>query len=307
VVKAAELGSILSVKGVSKVLICGVGGSALPGDFIKSLFHPLKFELSVVKDYTIPKFVNQDYLCFCISYSGNTEETVTAYKRLIKDGRKVVVVTSGGELERLSKKNNNLLIKVPKGLQPRMAVPYLTLPVLNVIVNSGIIKYDLSKQVSKVRLDYDFEKIGKEIAAKIKGTIPLIYSSTRNYILSEKWKISFNENSKTPAFFNHFPEWNHNEINCFKNTECEFTAVMLMDDKDYKRIKKRFEITSRILKSNSVEVLKVRVEEKNRLGFLLTIILLGDWVSYELARLYKQDPEKVPIIEELKKELKASG
>lgn len=300
VFEAASLGTTIKFKNKKKLLICGMGGSALPGDFLKSLLHPLKFEIEIVKGYEIPKFVNKDYLCVCISYSGNTEETISCFKKLKKKKIKPLVITSGGELENLSTK----AIIVPSGLQPRLATHYLTMPLINVLNNSGIIKYDLMKELKEVDFNYNYKKTAESIAKNLKGKIILSYASSKNHYLSKKWKISFNENSKTPAFFNIFPEWNHNEINSFENSNCEFCALMISDDNDHLRVKKRFKISGELLKKKSVKVLKVPLIGKNRISRLINNSLLADWTSYKLAKLYKQDPLKVPIIEDLKWELK---
>ncbi len=294
-------------KAVEGVFIGGMGGSALPGDFVKSLFYPLPFELHINKDYEIPEFVNKKWLSFIISYSGNTEETISMYKECKKRTNKIVVITSGGRLEKMAKRDKVVLIKVPKGLQPRMAVFYMSIPIVKILKNSSIVKINLNTAIKKASsvAKEEIEKEAESIAKKIKNKIVVIYSSTRNFILSEKWKISINENSKAPAFFNHFPEWNHNEINGFKNKgNNKIVAIMLKDKKDNVRIRKRFEITKNILLKQKIDVIEVDISKANRLATLVYGIMFGDWVSYELSKLYNQDPYKVPIIEELKEELR---
>lgn len=306
IAKASKLGKNIKFSKIKRLLVCGMGGSALPGDFLKSLFYPLDFEISVNKDYSIPNYIDKSYLCVCISYSGNTEETLSMYKQLIQKKCNVVVITSGGEIKKLSKKNNTPLIIVPKGLQPRLAIAYQVLPVINLLINCGVIKYDLDVEVSKslLVLNYDFETKAKKLSKKIKNKVILVYSSSNNYFVSEKWKISFNENTKTPSFFNICPEWNHNEINGFNNTKFKFSAFFLTDKRDNDRIKKRFKINEKLLTKKNVNVINVALEGRGKLSRIFFGILLGDWVSYELALLYNQDPESVPIIEQLKKELK---
>ncbi len=297
----------LKFRSVKGVFIGGMGGSALPGDFIKSLFYPLQFQLHVNKDYKIPEFIDQKWLSFIISYSGNTEETIAMYKECKKRTNKIVVITSGGKLEKMAKKDKIALIKVPKGLQPRMAIFYMSIPIIKILNNSRTVNIDLHKEVKKAIaiITEEMRREAEMIAKKIENKIVLIYSSTRNFILSEKWKISINENSKAPAFFNHFPEWNHNEINGFKNRgKNNIVAIMLKDKKDYIRIRKRFEITKKILLNQKIEVIDVDISKPNRLSTLIYGIVFGDWVSYELSKLYNQDPYKVPIIEHLKEELR---
>ena len=269
-IAASKLGKDIKFSGVNKVLICGMGGSALPGDFIKSLFYPLSFELSVCKDYIIPEFIDDSYLCFCISYSGNTEETISLYNQLIKKTKKVVAITSGGELKKLSKKNNTKVILVPKGLQPRMAIGYQSLPVINVMINSKIINYDLSLEIKKTSLvlNYDFKTHAKKIANKLKNVTPLIYASNSNMIVAQKWKISFNENTKTPSFYNISPEWNHNEINGFNNKFSDFIAVFINDSFEHERIMKRNPINFKLLKNQGVNIVEILLKGKSKLSRL---------------------------------------
>ncbi|MDD4353380.1 MAG: SIS domain-containing protein [Candidatus Nanoarchaeia archaeon] len=193
---------------------------------------------------------------------------------------------------------------MPKGLQPRLAFAYQAMPIINLLINSNLAVFDFEKESKKVSemLWSDFEKDAKAILDELTG-VPIIYSSQRNQCLAYKWKISFNENAKTPAFFNTFPEFNHNEINSFTNTNVKFTLLMLNDSEDYINIKKRFAIVSDILKEKGAKVIEVKLKGKNRLSKLIYGMLLADWLAYIYAAKSGVDPLTVPIIDDLKKRL----
>lgn len=238
------------------VYILGMGGSALPGDLLKCYIDPKTIPITVIKNYNIPKTIDKNSLVFAISYSGNTEETINSYREAIKTGAKIVSISAGGKLKELAKMNNNIHISVNQGIQPRQAIAYLFFIVLYILMNSKIIE-DKSKEIQDTieTLKKDlYEENAKNLAIKIQNKIPIIYSSENMSIIAEKWKISFNENAKTPAFFNVFPELNHNEMNGFINVFGDYFIIIIKDEDDHPRIKKR------------MKVFKDLIKEKDKIG-----------------------------------------
>jgi len=250
--EAINLGKDISFK-ANNIIICGMGGSALAGDFVKSLFYP-NLKITILKDYTLPNYVDDTYLCICVSYSGNTEETINAYETAVKKTKNVLVICSGGKLSELSKKNGNKIILVPSGLQPRMAFVYQSMPIINVLINSKLLNYDLTEESKAVfvALNQDFEKNAEKIVNELKNSTPIIYASARNEAAAYKWKISFNENAKIPAFYNLYPEFNHNELNSYTEKK-DYSIIMLYDNEDNARIKKRFSIVSEMLEAPEMD------------------------------------------------------
>jgi glucose/mannose-6-phosphate isomerase len=301
--EAKKLGRNEKFENIKNIMVCAMGGSAVASDFVSALFYP-NLKIQVLRDYILPGYVDDSWLCIFISYSGSTEETITAYGQAIKKTKNIAVITSGGKLEELAKKNSNSLILMPKGLQPRLAFAYQALPIINILSSSKLIAFDLEKEGKKVSelLGNDFEKEANAIIDNLTGIL-IIYSSQRNQCLSYKWKISFNENSKAPAFSNTFPEFNHNEINGFANTSSEFTILMLQDSEDYMNIKKRFAIVSDIFKEKGLKVIEAKLKGKNRLSKLIYGMLLADWAAYLYAKKTDVNPLTVPIIDDLKKRL----
>lgn len=293
------------------LIICGVGGSALPGAILKILAKDLKinFPFYFHKNYGIPYWANKKFLIVCLSYSGNTEETLSSFEEACRKKLPLVVITSGGKLAEKAKKNKIPLSKIPTGFQPRMALGFQFSALIKILSNCRLIKTDVKKILSleKGLKPHQFENQGKKLALKLKNKIPLIYSSFNLKDLARIWKIKFNENSKIPSFFNHFPELNHNELVGFSSKKINFKnfhLLILKDDSDHPRIAKRMELTAEFMKTKGMGIDIVKIKGKNILFKVFSSILLSDWTSYYLAKNYKVDPVRVEIIEKFKKRLK---
>ena len=206
-----------------------MGGSAWPTDIMNCLLD-LENPIIINRTYDLPRHINKQILCIFVSYSGNTEEPISAFKQAIKKGLSCVAITSGGKLKKLCEKNKTQIALIPTGFQPRMATGYIFSALYSILLNSKIIsimgtlgsatsqnfgKCDFPKlNKASVNLKPEkFEKKGKEIAEKLYRKIPIIYTPDEFKILGYVWKIKFNENTKIPAFCNYFSELNHNEMN----------------------------------------------------------------------------------------------
>ncbi|MEM3374133.1 MAG: bifunctional phosphoglucose/phosphomannose isomerase [Candidatus Woesearchaeota archaeon] len=295
---------------VENIAILGMGGSGFTGDLINTYLNELPMKIFVIKDYDLPNFIQKKSLVFAISYSGNTEETITAYRAAIRRGCRVVAISSGGKLEELSKMNKNPYIKVPKGVQPRLAIPYLLVSILNVLSYSGII--DEQEETIKKLVSYlkriSIEEEAKLIAKKLKNKVPIIYSSQRLFSIAEKWKTDINENAKTHAFYNVFPEFNHNEICAYENnitdSHIKTHLILITDKDDYLKIKDRINVFKKLLNQYKVSFTELGLVGDNFLTRLIVGVWTGLFVSYYLALEYERDPTPVNIIEKFKKELK---
>lgn len=292
---------------VENIIVCGMGGSGYNGDLLKVYLNELPIQIHVVKDYIIPKFANRKSLIFTASYSGNTEETVAAYRMAIKRGCKVISISSGGKLLELSQMNKNSHILVPKGIQPRLSTPYQFIAMLNVLQNCKIIEkqnerlekcaYDLSEFSKKI------EENAKDLASKVKGRVPIIYSSQKMFCIAEKWKTDINENAKTHAFYNSFSEFNHNEICSYENPVGDFYVIIVSDMADHPRIQKRVKIFKKLLREYNTPLTEISITGDNFLTRLISSVWMGLFLAYYLALEYNIDPSPVIIIEKLKKDL----
>ncbi len=323
--EAVEIGNKVKLnigKKINKIVLTGLGGSAIAGDLLRSyLSDEIKVPLLVNRDYFLPKFVDQNTLLIVSSYSGNTEETISAYEDGIKKKAKIICITSNGEIEKIALKKKHPIIKIPSGYPPRTALGYSFFPLLVVLSKLGFVKnkkreiaetIKLIEEKSKVYSNPEHEEnLAYKIATRIAGSIPFIYSSGKFDVVAMRWACQIEENAKMLAHFNVFPELNHNEIvgwsgeveGGFKELMSKISVVILRDDDEYERIKHRIEITDELLRPYAGEVLNIYSEGNTPLARIFSQIYLGDWVSFYLAILNKVDPTPVKPIEYLKSEL----
>ena len=298
------------------VLICGMGGSALPGSLLCAWFKNKKINLpiSVQRDYLLPHHINNKWLTVCVSYSGNTEETLSCYKEAKKKRMAIATISSNGKLVSLSKKYKIPHVLIPQGLPPRMALGYQFTALVNILYKTGVLKrkdlielYSLETSLNPKKL----EQKGQKISRRLIGKIPLIYASNKFKIAARIWKIAFNENTKIPAFWNYFPELNHNEMVGFQKTQKpkaqsqkpKFYFVILKDKNDNSRIKKRMDLTAKVLKKQGLKGEIINFQGKTFLEKTFNLILLAYWTSFYLANSYNIDPMPVKLVEEFKKKL----
>lgn len=304
---------------VQSILYFGMGGSAIAGNLLyDTLFDELKVPIDIVRGYSCPAYCNDNTLVIVSSYSGNTEETLSAIKGVEKTGAIVLAITSGGELKKIAESKKWNLINIPGGLPPREALGYSFFPLYHTLGRIDLIKgYKFNtKRVATfvhdiaIRNDHassDGHVFSEELAKTIKGKIPIIYS-TAPYLntISRRWQNQFHENSKSMAFANVVPEMNHNEIvgweqdtDLMKN----MVVIFLENEDPHPRIRKRIELTKKIIQKKGAQVVELYTHGRTRLEKIFSLIVLGDWVSYYLAIYYKKDPIAIKNIDYLKGEL----
>jgi glucose/mannose-6-phosphate isomerase len=304
---------------VKNIVISGMGGSAVGGDILRVyLKNQLKVPITVVRDYTLPSFVNRDTLVFSDSYSGNTEETLSAYKQAQKAKAKIIAITGGGKLKKLCEKNITPHIIIPLGQPPRASLGYLFFPMLVTLTKIGLLKAqdkdinetiellkNLSEELGPGRAIAD--NYAKQLAVRLYNTVPVIYgSSEQTGIVALRWRNQFNENSKTFAVSNVFPELNHNEVVGWEtliNMTKNFHIMILEDKGDHPRVKKRIQITRDIIKDKAAAIESINSRGTSLLARLFSLISLGDFVSTYLAFLYDVDPTSIKAIDYLKNQL----
>jgi len=305
-VKGLDLAKDIKTEGSFKnVIICGMGGSPLPADILNSIVLP-SAPIYIHRDYNLPAFATKDSLIICISYSGNTEETISSLQQAVEKGFKIIAIATGGKMEEICKQNNISLAKIPAGIQPRSATGYLFSALSTILANCGIIS-DISGDILKTtdelaKINSSLEKSGKGLAKKLAKKIPVVYASDSFKEVAKIWKIKFNENSKIPAFHNFFPELNHNEMVGFSNVKKtnNLHVLIIKDKDDHERIIKRMNLTSSILKKKGVKIDFIETKDGSLMFRVFSSLLLGDWTSYYLAINQKIDPTPVAIVEEFK-------
>jgi glucose/mannose-6-phosphate isomerase len=291
----------------NKIMICGMGGSTVGGDLLKDLLRneiPVLIEVS--NQYELPAYVDKNTLVFCVSYSGNTEETLSQFVDAVKRKYKIITITSGGKLKKWCEKLSIPLIKLPEGYQPRATLPYqffimlACLQKFKLINNRKEIKETI-QVLNSIKTD-DF----KEIPLSLKDSYPVIYGFGVFSNVAKRLKNQFNENSKVPARYAVFPELNHNEIVGYENEYLNKNSfiIILRDKDESKEIKIRIETTKELIKDKVKGMKDIYAVGKSKLAKMMSLLFIGDYLSYELAVLNKVDAEKTENIAILKKNLK---
>jgi glucose/mannose-6-phosphate isomerase len=301
----------------NSVTISGMGGSALWANLLRTYLHNLfnrtldykPFEIFINRYYALPpEAKNTNTLNIIASYSGNTEESIASLEEVRKLNLPFIGVSSGGKLEELCKKYNQPHIKLPipfPNYQPRMGTGYFVASMLQVLINQNMIP-DISKEILDSASGFGkymdiYEKQGKILSAKLKGKTPVIYASPKYKSVAMIWKIKINENAKTPAFWNFFPELNHNEMVGYTNPQAKFFIIMLKDNDDDPKNLNRYKATADLLKENGIDSEIIEMDGKDVFSKMFLSISLADWTSYYLALSYGQDPTPVEMVEKLKK------
>ncbi len=323
ILEAVEIGFRFDLpegyKRYSKILVTGMGGSGIPGDFLTSLLlKELSVPLVVNKDYSIPHFTDKDTLVFAISYSGMTEETIAAFQAARRVGAKIIGVTSGGELLLLCQDEGIPYIKMPQGRQTRASFGYLLFSVLIALQRLDAITdktKDIQETVQVVRkMPLEIgpsvamaQNPAKSLASMLYGKFAVLFGShAYTDVVASRWKQQLNENSKFLARCDTFPELNHNEIVGWESPELtQNEVVFLRDDKEPPRIKRRIEVTKEFLKSRQASVTEVWSQGDSVLARLLSLSYLGDFVSLYLAILNEVDPTPTEAIVYLKQKMAA--
>ena len=290
--EALSLPKGISASGdINNIVITGMGGSAVGGDFLRIYLSDTNIPVYVNRDYKLPNFVNEKSLVFAVSYSGNTEETLSALNDAKERNAQIIGITSGGKLAEECEK----VIKIPSGLQPRAALGYTFFPMLGILHNSDIVRVkndELNEMLEILKQTDKFNDAGEELSKKLKEKIPVIYASDALGAIAFRWKTQINENAKMPAFYNVFSEMNHNEIAAYKGMDHKFAAVIIRDKFDNDRIKKRMDICKEIMEQY-VEVEEVETQGESLLARMFSTIYLGDFVSYYMALSNRVDPSPV--------------
>lgn len=303
---------------VDKVVILGMGGSAIGGDLLRSLAHRLKTPLIfVVRDYGLPPFVDESTLVIASSYSGNTEETLSAFSQALETKSHKLALTTGGRLGEVARKAGVPLFTIEHVSPPRAALGYSLMPLIAFFHQLGFFK-DISADVLEMLTTLQdlltkwnetvptSANPAKQLATSLHGKIAVIYGAGILSEVARRWKTQINENSKAWAFFEVLPELNHNAVVGYempRELAADMFVVLLRSSHLHPRTLLRYNITSELLKQSSVPHQIVDAPGKSELAQVMGTVYLGDWVSYYLALLYGVDPTPVKVIDYLKNRL----
>ena len=287
----------------------GIGGSLARAALGDTLSRPLR----VVRDYELAPWASPENLILCMSYSGNTEETLACFDGAEALGAERVVATTGGALAEKAREAGVPVIGIPSGLQPRAAVGYMFAIAAETAAVIEASAPDPHRHRRRRRLARRSDRRDRarsaEIAGQLEGTVPAIYGSDLTEPVAYRWKTQVNENAKQHAFTHFLPELDHNEIVGWAAPDngARFSAVFLQDSDQHPRQRERSELTAKLIEPGASVVLQIETEGPNRTARMLWAVMLGDLVSLHLAAARGVDPSPVPVIERLKDELGRPG
>ncbi len=302
--------------GVTSIVAVGMGGSAIGAEFASAyLDDGLPVPMRVVRGYELPAFVGPATLVLASSYSGNTEETLSAFEEALTRGSRVVCVTTGGTLSRRAREEGLDLVSIPAGLPPRAALGFSLVPQLRILHHLGFAP-DPTREIeeaagvaAELAALYGVgrppaENLAKEFAEWLHASVPIVYGAVPwTTAVANRWCGQLSENSKLVAHRNELPEMNHNEIVGWSRTRLAGEAarvVFLRDSGEHARIARRYEVTRGIIEDAGAASREAWSSGESRLARLISLVVLGDFVSYYLALLGDVDPTPVRPIDRLK-------
>lgn len=306
----------------SRVLVAGMGGSWMAGALVRDAGLGT-VPIVIHHGYGMPEHLPSDTLVIISSFSGNTEEPLSTYDAARAAGFSVVGVAVGGELERRCASDGVPLVKIPADpptMQPRSATGYGVGILTQILARTGLATVNAMQEVERLGtfLQSCMEAArqqGEALVPTLKTATPVVYASDRFATVAHLWKIKMNENAKTPAFWNVFPELNHNEMVGWTQSgrslgegrshpHGTFHVVLLRDADDHLRVQKRFDITLALLREKGISSSIVPITGTTLTEKMFSTLLIGDWASYQLALALGVDPSPIPMVEDLKRRLK---
>ena len=306
----------------SNIVVAGLGGSAIGGDLLKDWAKTqLSIPIEVSREYRLPAYANKKTLVFITSYSGDTEETLSSLLDALKRKCMIYCISSGGALLKYAQKHKVPYLQVPSGMPPRGAFPYMLLPLLVYLEKAGLVKSireELNETFSlleKISEDNGPEKpanenFAKGLAQNIGESTPVIYGFGYYRSVAQRFKQQFNENSKSAAKWEFFPELDHNEIVGWegRGEQCRWYSIILIRDVDEPaEIESRIEATKQIMERRGLIIVDLEAQGKSPLAKMVSTIVVGDFTSVYLSVLRGEDPTPVKTITTLKNTLAQNG
>jgi glucose/mannose-6-phosphate isomerase len=300
------------------VVIAGMGGSAIGGELVQGLIEgECRVPVMVRRDYGLPAFVGEDSLVIASSYSGNTEETLSAARCALHRGTKLLAISTGGRIMELARKHAIPWVTLSYDSVPRAAVGHSFTILLSILQSLGFISQrpqELAEAIEEMHSLQDEirpevpgkDNPAKALAEKLYGRMAIVYGAQHLAAVARRWKGQFNENAKAWSFFEEFPELNHNALEGYQFPvpfAKETLVAMLSSSLYHPRIGERLRVTGEVLDQHRVEHLKLEAWGASPLAQVLTAVHFGDYVSAYLAMLYGVNPSPNPAIDHLKQRL----
>ncbi len=301
---------------VRSIVVAGMGGSAIGGDLAAAILSDdLRLPMTVHRDYGLPAYVGRDSLVIASSYSGNTEESLSAFEEARRRGAKVLVLTTGGKIAELARSSSFPVVTFSYRAQPRAALGYSLGLVLGCLVRMGFVR-DLAQDIDAALADLAKleERVhegartneAKKLAIELYGRIPFVYGAGVMGVMARRVKGQWNENAKNWSAFDVMSELNHNAVVGFTHPPVArdaLTVLLLRSDRDNPRHKIRFDVTAELLDRAGIAHRTLGFPGQNMLSEVLQLVLFTDYVSFYLALLNGADPSEVHSIDHLKERL----
>lgn len=320
--QAAQLIQVFDLTGnrdfgnIQNVVYAGMGGSALAALLVHT-WPKLSLPFEVVRDYDLPAYVNGNTLVIAASYSGNTEETLSALDQAEAKGAQIAVIAGGGKLQKAAEAKGYLFGVLPKVVQPRYAVLSNFKLLLDILQAAGVLTHDLNGELEQASgflhtavqswlpTVPTVQNKAKQLALDAIGKSVVIYGGPKLFPAAYKWKISFNENAKQVAWAGQYPEFNHNEFIGWSKQPVDkpYLVIDLRSNLEHERVQKRFEVSERLLSGMRPSPEVVNAQGSTVLEQLLWTIALGDFVSLYTGIANGLNPAPVDLVEKFKKEL----
>lgn len=308
-------------EGATRVLVVGLGGSAISGDYLaRWADRSARVPVLVRRDYAVPHWVDRDTLVVAVSYSGATEETLASFVDARKRGARLVAVATGGDLKKFADRAKAPFVPVKAGLQPRAAMPHVLASVASVLDAARVLPGardeletcipHLQKMIPDLQADAPPSRNeAKRTALALEDTIPAVYAADHLGPVAKRFANQLNENAKTLAFHGEMPEMNHNELVAWsEDTDLDrMTMVLLRHANEIPQVRERFEFTAKVVQERGGRVVQHAPTAPTPLGEMLTQTLLGDAVSVFLAARRGRDPTPVQVISKLKARVGSLG
>ncbi len=290
---------------ISKILYCGMGGSGISGDLLKVFFDQTSIRpWTVLRDYRLPAWVDASTLVVLSSYSGNTLEIKSVFQEAERRGVPMMAQTSGGWLAEACQKKGHLRIELPSGFPPRCAIGYLTFSLIAFFLNAGWIRISTKDLEEAFDVVKNFpKKKSKTLAKKFFKKNIRFYGGGFLEPVALRWKTQFAENAKTLTGHGSIPEIFHHEVEGWHDPSAmirQSLGVFFADSSDPEWLVKKRSVAINWMKKSGASAMLIHAEAKGLLAKIFSLVMLGDWTSYELACLNKEDPLLIKVIERIK-------
>jgi glucose/mannose-6-phosphate isomerase len=294
---------------IHNVVVTGLGGSGIGGTMLTQLMESeIGVPLVVNKDYRLPAFVGAETLVIVSSYSGNTEETLSALKSAIASNAHIVCVCSGGTVAEMAREHNLDLVLIPSGMPPRSCLGYSFVQLVFILCTLRLTSTSPADDLLACADLLEREHAGIDaysttLASALVDKLPVLYSEARYEGVAVRWRQQINENGKMLCWHHVLPEMNHNELVGWTVKHPDAVVVMLRNSDDHARTQHRMDFTRGVVEPLCAQVIEVVSKGETHLQRMLYLVHLGDWLSVKLAALRKIDAMEVKVIDRLKSEL----